>query len=910
MRLSKEAHLREHADIINGKLICTKGYGKRQTGEEIKLRSGKFNFSWGYLPRDVEAILGGKLGSANASNDAVEPPKSIEPEKAIDPRPPINTQVDLANIPDELKQEPRWGLWRAVWRINKAGKGRWEKVPVLSTNKPEDWLSFADAVDQLGISGERTGLGYLMTGSTDMIAFDLDHCIDGGVLAPWAADIVKRLNSYTTLTVSGTGLRIFVRGRYPADWVNKAEVSMEVYSGHGGRFVTLTGDLWPGTPEEITVASPETLDAIEDQYRVSDSSTSAEVGDMPELLEGVGVPDDLNQEAREFLEIDGGDQEDRSAALHWTARCLFEVGLTEQEVLSVLVENTWAMAVAMGHRRGDYDKAVEYLWRHHVCKARVHAKVRADAADFADDAVEVVDTGEKWQVPELITRALKRVAIACDLDVIELCQKIDFNTKVLHQVISGVAVNQTNGKFVILKPNGEYLIYGPTNYQRYLGLARGRFYNPMKLEEVILAAAPDGEKEAAKFLAEWAGKLPEALTEHLMLNHQFGTITFKVDMFCPSATITVHDGRANIVFPHLPFASAAYDEEIVADFKAHWPMLDEFIGLMAAARFAAARKKAYVWLRAESDWGKGFIEGVLNNLGLVVSVSEKEVEKIFTGGPVGRQLDEFKRSWVLLFNEFKANKSELKMLEQSISFSPKNLPVCTAELYLKLFTSAEAVESLVSEDTGVEDQFANRFSLIQPGGNLDARPLFTKSRKRYLDSVTAYVAGELNRMVDEYIALGRQGAADKGDRAVINFHQKYGISRSFERLSTKIKSLCQDHLGWIEAEYLSAIYRSGDAFGRALSPTERAVLDASVVKDEDDGSTELYVKTPAKILSLWLEVTFNQAERGKLTVKSEAFNACLPKVTTVRPRNHGKPVKGRFVCILSQKAELDASDLV
>jgi hypothetical protein len=416
---------------------------------------------------------------------------------------------------------------------------------------------------------------------------------------------------------------------------------------------------------------------------------------------------------------------------------------------------------------------------------------------------------------------------------------------------------------------------------------------------------PEDEKAQKAFISTRGDAIDAALFEHISVERQFGVIEVKVDMFAKEATIRIDDGTAIITFPHVSFRQGPFDPAVIADFKVHWPMLDEFIDLLVAARFAAARKKAYVWLRAESDWGKGALEAVLQNLSLVVAMSVPEIEKVFSGGPVGRQMNDFKRAWVLLFNEFKSNKSELKMLEQSIGFAPKNLPICKVELFLKLFTSAESVESLVSGATGVEDQFANRFSLIQPTGNLDARPLFASSRKRYLDSLTNHVAIELNRKVAEYIALGRDGAADKGDKFVIDFHKKYGISNSFERLSTKIKALCQEHLDWIHSEYASAQSRVG-AFGRSMSPTERAVYDASVVREvtDDDGACKrlLYVKTPAKLLSLWLEITFNAAERGKLTVKSEAFNAALPEVKKVRFDKYDPPKDVRFVCELNTRS--------
>ena len=826
----------------------------------------------------------------------------------VDLRPPINTGVDLDSIPVFLKAQKRWGLWRPVWTINKQGKGRWEKKPVLSTNKPGDWLTFEDAVAQRSRE-PGTGLGFCVTGGNEMVAFDLDHCLkEDGELTDWAFDIIERLDSYTEVSVGGSGIRVFVQGQYPSDWVTKrGDIAMEVYSGYGGRFLTVTGNVWESL-RPVREVSQEDLDDLASVYRVTTGTTTSPKTEMPDLLEGVEIPPGLSAKVTKFLDTGESDNPDLSHTVAAVANALAAAGLSRQAILSLLHDNEYTFGVALNHRGEDADKALVYLWQHHVCKVKATGPITD--ADFADDAVE---SGDKWQVPDLITKTLKWLAKGCEMEVIPFCDAIGFKPKALRHVIDGVVFNQTNSKFVVVTPEGEYRVFTEKNYARGLKLSRGTFYSAGKLDKLLAETAaklfPDDDKAQMVFISTRGGAIDVALSEHISVERQFGVIEVKVDMFVKEASIRINDGTAIITFPHVPFREGPFDPAVIADFKEHWPMLDEFIDLLVASRFAAARKKAYLWLKAESDWGKGALEAMLSNLGLVVSMSVPEIEKLFSGGPVGRQMNDFKRAWVLLFNEFKTNKSELKMLEQAISFSPKNLPICKVELFLKLFTSAEAVESLVSGDTGVEDQFANRFSLIQPTGNLDARPLFAKSRKRYLDSLTAYVARELNRKVGEYLELGRDGAADKGDKFVIEFHKKHGISRSFERLSTKIKSLCQDHLDWIEAEYLSAVARSGNNFERSLSPVEKAVLDACVVKDEDDGSTGLYVKTAAKILTLWLEVNFNPAERGKLTVKSEQFNAELPKPKTIRPRGVRKPVKGRFVCILTENQELDASDL-
>jgi putative DNA primase/helicase len=57
------------------------------------------------------------------------------------------------------------------------------------------------------------GIGLVLTEDDPYAAGDLDHCRDpqSGEIQPWAQAIVNRLQSYTEISPSGTGLRILLR---------------------------------------------------------------------------------------------------------------------------------------------------------------------------------------------------------------------------------------------------------------------------------------------------------------------------------------------------------------------------------------------------------------------------------------------------------------------------------------------------------------------------------------------------------------------------------------------------------------------------------------------------------------------------------------------------------------------------
>lgn len=516
----------------------------------------------------------------------------------------------------------------------------------------------------------------------------------------------------------------------------------------------------------------------------------------------------------------------------------------------------------------------------------------------SDKAEIKTDAGEPLH--QAVAKVVAGLAREFSMDVDELAGEIRLKPDLINSVIEASAYNPTTQRYMFLTKQGELRFFKREHC--FVGIVGtwGALYSIDAFEEIIKRSM---EKPKQAEVTKKAQEIYTGLLNHIMVERQYNSISVKVDMFTDVASVRIREGVAALTFPHVKFAEGPIDEAVVSDYREHWGQVDRFLDLLAAARFAAARKKAYLWLKADSDWGKGVIEGVLSNLGLVVSTSAAEIEKVFTGGPVGRQLNDFKRSWVLLVNEFKSNKAVLKMLEQTISFAPKNQPVVSAELFLKLFTSAELVDSLGSEASGIEDQFANRFSMIKASGSIDSRPLFDASRKKYLDSLTNFFARELNRRVAEYQALGRDDAADKGDKTVNAFHREFGISKEYKRLSGKIEDMSRDFLDWILDEYLSAKDKQGlFGAGGALTKAEREVMERSIVVDEH-GQKHLYVKQPAKLRGVWLEETFNQAERGKLLFKGEAFKLALPEAKKLHPTKTRRQVWAMPVGNLSNGCE-------
>lgn len=164
--------------------------------------------------------------------------------------------MNLRDVPAiaELAAADRWVCWLAI----KQPSGRVDKQPISPVN---GWrVDVASGRRRLFWSldrcwafhraGRADGVGRVL-GEPDLLAWDLDGCVDAetGEVAPKAQTIVEILNSYTEVTPSGTGLRVFCRGRLPAGVDGRKTKGIEVYAAR--RYVTVTGRHVAWTPRTI-----------------------------------------------------------------------------------------------------------------------------------------------------------------------------------------------------------------------------------------------------------------------------------------------------------------------------------------------------------------------------------------------------------------------------------------------------------------------------------------------------------------------------------------------------------------------------------------------------------------------------------------------------------------------------------
>ena len=299
-------------------------------------------------------------------------------------------------VPQYLKALPRWAPWEAVWN---AKRGKYDKIPYsphqplyrLSTAQPERWGTFEKALAAYHANPTKfAGLGLVVTNLKGVVSLDYDNCVTDGQIAPWAAEVVGELATYTEISPSGVGVRQFSLGAQDEDWTNH-DIGIEVYGGNDARFLTVSGQRVDGAPQDVCSAPEGVLPAL--QARYAREKTKATIIDlqMPELLADDNLPiiDDLEipPSAKDFL-LYGTTRGDNSAELHATAVSLYSSGLDHQMVFSMLVSNPHTMGVALSHRRDDHDKALHYLWREQCLKGKPKARPMVASLDDFEDISE------------------------------------------------------------------------------------------------------------------------------------------------------------------------------------------------------------------------------------------------------------------------------------------------------------------------------------------------------------------------------------------------------------------------------------------------------------------------------------------------------------------------------------------
>lgn len=170
------------------------------------------------------------------------------------------------NLPAGMKELHHWVLWKVAER-----DGRPTKVPIRAdsglpaeADNQTTWSSYEATKEAFEKGrGGAAGIGFVFHRSSMISGIDLDHCLNPatGEIDQWAKTYLDRLNSYSEISPSGSGLHVIVKGTIPVTGADggrkkalkgdgyRPDAAIEMYSNK--RFFTMTGNVLPGYPQTV-----------------------------------------------------------------------------------------------------------------------------------------------------------------------------------------------------------------------------------------------------------------------------------------------------------------------------------------------------------------------------------------------------------------------------------------------------------------------------------------------------------------------------------------------------------------------------------------------------------------------------------------------------------------------------------
>lgn len=172
-----------------------------------------------------------------------------------------------SDIPSGMKSRSQWVLWRhdedGKVPVNEAA------VPCDAT-APRNWLSYSEAVDAAAES-DASGIGFYFSENDPFIGIDIDDCLsEGGHFSATASDILARIDSYSEISPSGTGIHIYARGVVPDGKIRSEAIEMY----QNGQFLTVTENHIEDTSKRIEDRADQVAEVW--QEYISDDTSMTE----------------------------------------------------------------------------------------------------------------------------------------------------------------------------------------------------------------------------------------------------------------------------------------------------------------------------------------------------------------------------------------------------------------------------------------------------------------------------------------------------------------------------------------------------------------------------------------------------------------------------------------------------------
>jgi hypothetical protein len=182
------------------------------------------------------------------------------------------------NIPSKIKKLRQWVAWKSKIVVENDREVK-KKPPIdpktgkyASVTDPSTWGTFKEAEDRCQ-KDNLDGVGFVFTPDDPYGGIDLDNCRapQSKKIEPWANKIIEEANSYTEISPSGKGVKIFLKGKLPGG--GRHQGNIEMYDRT--HYFTLTGRHLGGTPSFIK-DRPKTIVKLYNESFLLEESVKAD----------------------------------------------------------------------------------------------------------------------------------------------------------------------------------------------------------------------------------------------------------------------------------------------------------------------------------------------------------------------------------------------------------------------------------------------------------------------------------------------------------------------------------------------------------------------------------------------------------------------------------------------------------
>ncbi|HCG6496766.1 TPA: hypothetical protein NJ192_002258 [Vibrio parahaemolyticus] len=167
----------------------------------------------------------------------------------------------------------------------------------------------------------------------------------------------------------------------------------------------------------------------------------------------------------------------------------------------------------------------------------------------------------------------------------------------LHNQLKGSFYSSVNRRIYLVNEDGSLIQFDASEAISALTRRYGAAIDDLKLEDIVedrVRRITNGNAERKSLLKKISEVPSKSLISFIKYYSQRDKISIEVDIFAEDSYIRLTPDSAIIRFNHIPYECKVSEnnliDDIISDYKMHFPELDDLLKLIVASRFARDRK--------------------------------------------------------------------------------------------------------------------------------------------------------------------------------------------------------------------------------------------------------------------------------------------------------------------------------